>query len=92
MKSPDLTLCYPPCMDENELRRRISQVEAGRRDPHKDYEVACENVRIAHANFKNTRSKAGPSPHAQEVYAKALRDLELATHVLQVTNALAEAS
>jgi hypothetical protein len=79
-------------MDEHEIRRRISQVEQGRRDPHKDYDIACENVKLAHDAFKRSYGKTGPSIHAQEVYAKALRDLELATHVLELTNALAKAS
>lgn len=72
-------------MDEYEIKRRISQVELGRRDPEVDYERSCEAVKRAHEAFKHSYNKNGPSASASESYAKALRELEIATHVLEIT-------
>jgi hypothetical protein len=77
---------------ERELQRRLQRVEKGQ-DPYRAYQAACEAVRASHAAFKNSKDRQGrPSPHASDVYARSLRELDLSTRVLQITQALQKAS
>lgn len=84
-------ICYFGSM--NEIERRIQLVEQGRRDPLLDYSRACEELKHAHESFKNSKGrdrKATPSPSAQENYARALREVDICSRVLDLTNALKE--
>ncbi len=79
--------------DDREVARRVDQVLSGKRDPHKDYEDASEAVKRSHHAFKQSRDKKQqPSVNASENYAKALRDLDIASQVISLTSALEEAS
>jgi hypothetical protein len=75
----------------NEIERRIQQVEAGRRDPLKDFNNACEEVKKAHESFKSSKDKQGhASVNASERYARALQEMDITTRVRDLTNALEE--
>lgn len=75
--------------DERELSRRLEAVKSGRKDPMKEYLAANEAVKKAHTAYKNSRDRQQqPSPSASEQYAKALRELDLCSRVLDITTAL----
>jgi len=67
---------------EIERRRRLAAI--GKRDPDKDLADAKEALRSAHRLFQQSRDrKTIPSAHAQDVYAKALREVEICERVLE---------
>lgn len=73
--------------------RRCNQVTAGKRDPLKDYNEACESVRRARIAFRASADKrSGFSPSAADMYARALQEVDLCTQVLGITDALKKAS
>jgi len=73
----------------NEIERRIYQAQRGRRNLEKDYLDACEAVSRAHAAFNASRGPKGKSPaqSIQETYARALRELDVATRAFQIDRA-----
>jgi len=77
----------------NEIQRRVDSAFAGRRDPQKDYDLACSAVKRSHAAFKASRDKKGvPSAQASDMYARSLHELDVSTRVLEIFQALPKAS
>jgi hypothetical protein len=79
---------------DSEVQRRLRRSGSASFDPFQDYTKACANVKRAHSVFKASRDKRlnSPSAQASENYARALAELDICTRVLEIHNALAEAS
>lgn len=71
----------------NEIERRLFQAREGRRNLHDDYLSACEEVKRAHEAFKQSGLKGKPTPAAQDRYARALRELDIATRCFRLSEA-----
>jgi len=69
---------------DREIERRVRLARIGKRDPDKDLREAKESLKSAKRLFDQSRDrKSIPSAHAQEVYARALREVEIAQRVLE---------
>lgn len=77
-------------MSDYELQRRLRAVERGK-DPCEALQAAQEARMAAYRAFQASRTKAGiPSAHASDLYARALREVELCQRVLQIVQPLEE--
>jgi hypothetical protein len=82
--------------ERNEISRRVSQVQQGKRKPYEDLESARSHAISAGRRFRESSDRKGSfSASASENYSRALREQAICEQVIQELDLLlkiAEAS